>query len=153
MRGTHISMSLWIKDWPSQSRSWASSYGTSISGTTRTSWINSGAERAPNLHYTGPGAIKVVLLPITHTPPAGSAVGIEIPAKVADHLGLDHERSWVIVSECNVDTWPSPDLRPVPGSPNKFYYGFLPPKLFDAITARFREEYCARRVLQVPRTP
>ena len=49
----------------------------------------------------------VVLLPITHTPPAGDTVGIEVPARVSQALGLDDAPSWVIVSEHNVDEWPN----------------------------------------------
>ncbi|WP_375271702.1 MobA/MobL family protein [Gluconacetobacter dulcium] len=46
-----------------------------------------------------------MLLPITHTPPSGDTVGIEIPAKVKAAIGLDDVPSWVIVSEHNVDEW------------------------------------------------
>src|SRR6266851_828605 len=38
----------------------------------------------------------VVLLPITHTPPDGDTIGIELPAKVKQAIGLDDARSWVI---------------------------------------------------------
>jgi len=58
----------------------------------------------------------VVLLPITHTPPDGNAIGIEIPAKVKQAIGLDDARSWVIVSEHNIDEWPNAGLSPVPGA-------------------------------------
>jgi hypothetical protein len=43
----------------------------------------------------------VVLLPITHSLPIGDTVAIEIPAKVRRPMGLDDERSWVVVSEYN----------------------------------------------------
>ena len=43
----------------------------------------------------------VVLLPITHTPPSGDTVGIEIPAKVKQAIGLDDAPSWVIVSKAS----------------------------------------------------
>ena len=57
----------------------------------------------------------VVILPITHTPPDGNTIGIEIPAKVKQAIGLDDARSWVIVSEHNIDEWPNAGLSPVPG--------------------------------------
>lgn len=79
----------------------------------------------------------VVLLPITHSPPNGDTVGIEIPAKVKDALGLDHEPSWVIVSEHNIDEWPNAGLSPLPGKPDAFSYGFLPPGLFKRIKDAF----------------
>jgi hypothetical protein len=79
----------------------------------------------------------VVLLPITHTPPTGDTVGIEIPAKVKQAICLDDAPSWVIVSEHNVDEWPNAGLSPVPGKPGVFAYGFIPPGLFKRIKARF----------------
>jgi hypothetical protein len=79
----------------------------------------------------------VVLLPITHTAPAGDTVDMEIPQRVRQALGLDDAPSWVIVSEHNVDEWPSAGLSPLPGRPGAFAYGFLPPGLFAEIKARF----------------
>lgn len=79
----------------------------------------------------------VVLLPITHTPPAGDTVGIEIPPKVKQAIGLDDTPSWVIVSEHNIDEWPNGGLSPVPGKSGAFAYGFVPPGLFARIKAAF----------------
>ena len=81
----------------------------------------------------------VVLLPITHTPPVGDTVGIEVPARVAQDLDLDDTPSWVIVSEHNIDEWPNAGLSPLPGEPVTFSYGFIPPGLFAQIKARFLE--------------
>lgn len=81
----------------------------------------------------------VVLLPITHTRPDKDTVGIEIPGKVRQALGLDDERCWVIVSEYNVDEWPNGGLAPLPGRPGVFSYGFIPPRLFAQVKAKFLE--------------
>jgi hypothetical protein len=81
----------------------------------------------------------VVILPITHTPPAGDTVGIEIPTRVRRTIGLDDMPSWVIVSEHNVDEWPNGGLTPIPGRPGTFSYGFIPPGLFALIKAKFLE--------------
>ena len=81
----------------------------------------------------------VVILPITHTAPVGDAVGIEIPPRVRQAIGLDDAPSWVIVSEHNVDEWPNGGLAPVPGRPGKLDYGFIPPRLFAQIKAKFLE--------------
>lgn len=83
----------------------------------------------------------VVILPITHTRPDKDTVGIEIPAKVREALGLDDAPSWVIVSEHNVDEWPNGGLTPLPGRPAVFSYGFIPPRLFAQVKARFLELY------------
>jgi hypothetical protein len=93
----------------------------------------------------------VVLLPITHSPPIGGTVAIEIPAKVRQSIGLDDERSWVVVSEFNVDEWPSAGLSPLPGKPNIFAYGFIPPGLFAGIKQRFLELMHAKKSDEVRR--
>ncbi len=81
----------------------------------------------------------VVLLPITHMAPTGDTVGIEIPPKVWQALSFDEAPSWVIVSEHNVDAWPNAGLTPIPGRPGVFRFGFVPPRLFARITAKFLE--------------
>ncbi len=81
----------------------------------------------------------VVILPITHTPPDEDTIGVEIPAKVREAIGLDDARSWVIVSEHNIDEWPNAGLAPLPGRRGIFSYGFIPPSLFAQIKAKFLE--------------
>jgi hypothetical protein len=81
----------------------------------------------------------VVLLPITHAPPIGDTVAIEIPANVRRSIGLDDQPSWVVVTEYNVDEWPNAGLSPIPGRPDVFAYGFIPPGLFAAIKSRLLE--------------
>jgi hypothetical protein len=79
----------------------------------------------------------VVILPITHAAPVGDTVGVEIPLRVRQALGLDDAPSWVVVSEHNVDEWPNAGLVPIPGRPGIFSYGFIPPRLFAEIKAKF----------------
>jgi hypothetical protein len=81
----------------------------------------------------------VVILPITHAAPARDTVGVEIPSRVRQALGLDDAPCWVIVSEHNVDEWPNAGLVPLPGRPGVFSYGFVPPRLFAEIKAKFLE--------------
>lgn len=90
---------------------------------------------------TDPGTSPrfVVLLPITHTPPDKDTVGVEIPARVREALGLDDAPSWVIVSEHNVDEWPNGGVAPLPGRPGVFAYGLIPPGLFARVKERFLE--------------
>jgi hypothetical protein len=83
----------------------------------------------------------VVILAITHTQPDKDTVGVEIPAKVRERLGLDDVPSWVIVSEHNVDERPNAGLAPLPGRPGVFAYGFIPPSLFAQVKAKFLELY------------
>lgn len=78
----------------------------------------------------------VTVAPITHSPPADPSVAIEIPRRVKQFLGLDTERSWIILDEFNEFAWPGFDLRPVSGSADTCVYGDLPPKLFEQIATR-----------------
>ena len=93
----------------------------------------------------------VVVLPITHSRPRDGVKGIEIPARVCEHLGLDADRSWVIVSEFNVDDWPNAGLAPVPGRTKKFSYGFLPPGLFARVKVAFLDVHARGKSRQVRR--
>jgi len=74
------------------------------------------------------GGSVVAVLPVTHAPPKNPAHALEIPLAVKRHLGLDDARSWVMLHEGNRFLWPGFDLRPIPGSKNRYAYGFLPPR-------------------------
>jgi hypothetical protein len=81
----------------------------------------------------------VTVAPITHTLPANPAFAIEIPQKVKNHLGLDAERSWIILDDFNEFIWPGYDLRMVSGKAGAYDYGFLPPALFKQIISKIIE--------------
>ena len=81
-------------------------------------------------------ATIVVVLPITHTPPDDPAAAVEIPAGVKRLLGLDDERSWILVAEGNEFDWPGYDLRKI-GRSDRYDYGFLPPRSFNQVVAAF----------------
>ena len=78
---------------------------------------------------------RVVVLPITHSPPEYPGTAVEIPLAVKTHLGLDSERSWIVVTEGNEFIWPGYDLRKLPHS-DRYDYGFLPPRLRSCGAAR-----------------
>lgn len=79
----------------------------------------------------------VTVAPITHSSPADPDVAVEIPRKVKEFLGLDSERSWVILDDFNIFKWPGFDLRPLPRGNDCYSYGLLPPALFMQIKDRF----------------
>jgi hypothetical protein len=85
------------------------------------------------------GHKQVAVVPITHSPPHDPDVAVEIPPPVKEHLGLDAERSWVILDEVNVFTWPGFDLRPIKRDETRVDYGLLPPRFFDQLIAKFTE--------------
>jgi glyoxylase-like metal-dependent hydrolase (beta-lactamase superfamily II) len=99
------------------------------------------------------GDTRVLVLPITHSPPDHASLAVEIPAKVKARLGLDDTRSWVVLSEWNEFIWPGPDLRRLPAAPDSSVaYGMIPPGLFATIRERFLAIVNARNAHQVPRT-
>lgn len=77
----------------------------------------------------------VRVLPITHLAPGNPSEAVEIPHVVKKRLGLDDERSWIVLTESNRFIWPGPDIRPV-GTIDG-YYGPLPPSLFRQVRDRF----------------
>lgn len=99
------------------------------------------------------GETRVYVLPVTHSPPTTDLDAVELPAPVKRRLGLDGERSWVVLTEANVFTWPGPDLRPLPGKgPESATYGFLPPTLFKVVRDRFLDRARRRQAGLVGRT-
>ena len=81
---------------------------------------------------------RVVVLPITHSPPSTAHDALEIPAVVARNAGLDAARSWVLLSEFNEFVWPGFDLRHVPDrSPPTVAYGFITSGFFGTLRDRW----------------
>jgi hypothetical protein len=97
------------------------------------------------------GHKQVAVAPITHLPPHDPDVAVEIPARVKDHLGLDGERSWVILDEVNVFTWPGFDLRPTRRGETRVDYGLLPPRFFEQLIAKFSQLRSQGQVAASPR--
>jgi hypothetical protein len=98
------------------------------------------------------GDVRVLVLPVTHSPPNDIELAIEIPGKVKERLRLGPEQSWVILSEWNEFIWPGPDLRLVHGGDSPVSYGILPPSFFAKIRDRFVALAEAGRANRVVRT-
>lgn len=97
--------------------------------------------------------VQVLVVPITHSPPATLAEAIELPAAIKQHLGLDTERSWIVLNESNLFEWPGPDLRRVGDrDDSSLAYGFLPPRFFAELRRRFVALEIAARSRRVRRT-
>ena len=95
----------------------------------------------------------VRVLPITHAPPAHAADALEIPTLTKDRLGLDRERSWVVLTEANDFIWPGPDLRPIPGAdPSTVAYGFVPPGFMRVLRERLEQRRREKKLRAVNRT-
>jgi hypothetical protein len=95
----------------------------------------------------------VTVLPISHTPPSNPLLAVEIPAATKRRLGLDDDRSWVVLTEANRFVWPGPDLRPSqPGDAGSVAYGPLPYRLFEDIRLKFIAALKASAARTVQRT-
>ena len=99
------------------------------------------------------GEREVLVLPITHTPPANADDAVEIPPATKKRLGLDADRSWIVITEANEFVWPGPDLRPISGrDASTIAYGPLPPRLFAHVRDRFLERDRREKSAHVKRT-
>ena len=96
---------------------------------------------------------QVLVVPVTHSPPENSAAALELPPAIKKQLGLDKERSWVILSESNLFDWPGPDLRRIGDRDDSTVaYGFLPPRFFDELNRRFVALETAARSRRIKRS-
>jgi hypothetical protein len=96
---------------------------------------------------------QVLVVPVTHSPPDNLAEALELPASIKHHLGLDAERSWVVLGESNLFEWPGPDLRRVGDrDDSSIAYGFLPPRFFSELRRRFLALETAARSQRVLRS-
>lgn len=99
------------------------------------------------------GGKVVTVLPVTHSPPAHAAFAVEIPAATKRRLGMDDERSWVVLTEANRFVWPGPDLRPIgQNDMSSVAFGLLPASLMEEIRARFVALVLAQKAKVVPRS-
>jgi hypothetical protein len=102
---------------------------------------------------TEDGDTLVTVLPVTHTPPADPAHAVEIPHRTKARLGLDDERSWVVLTEANRFIWPGPDLHPFRSKDmGSVAYGLLPYTLMDEIRVKFIALLKTRRSGIIKRT-
>ena len=89
------------------------------------------------------GGLRVITAPIT-TRNYSPSHSIEIPLRVANHLGLD-DRSRIVWNDLNVFTWVGPDVRTGPdGNP---FVGTLPERLWRQVI----DNVVRARVLPTPR--
>ena len=97
------------------------------------------------------GETLVTVLPVTHRAPDDAAAAVEIPRAVKQWLGLDDDRSWVVVSEGDQFVWPGYDLRKRRNT-DLYEYGFLPPRFFQDVLAAFLAWHKTRKVKLTPRS-
>ena len=95
------------------------------------------------------GRTIVTVVPVSHSMPKRLEDAVEIPPATKRRLGLDEDRSWVVVSEVNRFVWPGPDLRPI--ARHRFDFGPLPPNLFRQVRNRIATVAAEQRLAVIPR--
>jgi hypothetical protein len=99
------------------------------------------------------GRTRVTVLPVTHSPPSDKSLSIEIPPATKRRLGLDDDRSWIVLTDANRFVWPGPDLRYIrPGDATSASYGLLPDGLYLEVRNKFVAAVRANRAKAVTRT-
>ena len=94
--------------------------------------------------------IRVTVCPVTHAPPKEPKFAVEIPRHTKMRLGMDDERSWIVVTELNRFIWPGPDVRPTPLG--RWAYGVLSPRLLKKVSSTLLLAYRSRRIALIHRT-
>jgi hypothetical protein len=94
--------------------------------------------------------LEIYICPVTHTPPEIPEKAMEIPRATKTRLGMDDERSWIIITEVNRFIWPGPDLRTVPSG--GYAYGLLPAAMTRDLIAQVRANANDKSLLVVGRT-
>ena len=98
------------------------------------------------------GGIRVVVAPVSHAPPpAPDHPSIELPQATKRRLGLDEQRSWIVLDDLNQFQWPGPDLRPIGSGRAGVAYGFIPGSLLAAVRDRIAGLARTGRVSLTPR--
>jgi hypothetical protein len=99
------------------------------------------------------GTTHVLVLAVTHTPPAAPGDAVPFPLDAKLRIGLDDAPSWIVTTEANAFVWPGPDVRPVPGrTPTTMIYGRIPNALLQRVARSYLINRQKQRSRLVPRT-
>lgn len=99
------------------------------------------------------GKTELLVLAVTHTPPAHTTDAVVFPQDIKRSLGLEDQPSWIVTTEANAFLWPGPDIRPVPGrAPTTMIYGRVPNSLLKQVARSYLANRDQQRSRLVPRT-
>ncbi len=99
------------------------------------------------------GSKDVMLCAITHATPVAGESAVKIPPNVAQHLGLDHEQSWIKTSEVNLLTWENGRIPAgiAPARKGEWVFGMIPQRLGRQAFEQVREKALARTLQRIRR--
>lgn len=102
---------------------------------------------------TSDETIDVLVLAVTHTPPANADDAVPFPLDAKRRIGLDDAPSWIVTTEANAFVWPGPDIRPVPDrTPATFVYGRVPDGLLKQVARSYLVNRDKQRSRLIKRT-
>jgi hypothetical protein len=100
----------------------------------------------------GKGATLVRVLPITHTAPDDPESALEIPQATKRRLGLDMDRSWIVLDDANDFVWPGPDMSPLRKADlSTVALGMLPPNFIPIVRDKFKARFLLAKTKTVRR--
>ncbi|MEA3045294.1 MAG: hypothetical protein QOH47_3132 [Sphingomonadales bacterium] len=94
---------------------------------------------------------QLLVAPVTHAEPERGSDAIEIPLNVKRQLGLDQDRSWIVLTELNRFIWPGPDVRMAPGQESPFHDA-IPDWLFFQVKDGIQRHFGAGALAITKRT-
>ena len=99
------------------------------------------------------GSCKVLLCPITHAPIAEDETGIQLPLRVARHLGLDEEPQFIKTHQLNQVLWSAQSLPygVVPNKNGEWTCGEIPRALGQAVFDQILENVRTKKLRKVDR--
>jgi hypothetical protein len=119
---------------------------------TGASIVDEGSRRAVVDFIAAEG--DVVIIPIQTDPPASDQLGVKLDLKTKAYVGLpDAKVSWAIISEVNIDTWPSAGIADVPETGEWAYEKPLPGPVLALIAKSFLRLRELKRVRALARAP
>lgn len=91
---------------------------------------------ADDLRAPEPSVLRVTYLPISYVAPRPDEGAMTIPRELALHLRLGPDLSFLYTSYAVEDDWPF-DLAHLPGSADRYHYGFVPDRFFSSVALSF----------------
>jgi hypothetical protein len=112
------------------------------------------ASRRTTANYVA-GKNDIAIICIQTDPPSKDQLGVKLDLATKRYIGLptDNE-SWAIVSEINIDTWPSSGMSTIPGRPDQFVYPRpMPGPMMAQLAKRFLQLRDLKKIWALKRHP
>ena len=115
--------------------------------------IDEASKRTTANYVAGKNDIAIIC--IQTDPPAKDQLGVKLDSATKQYIGLPADsESWAIVSEINIDTWPSSGMSHIPGRKNQFVYPRpMPGPMMAQLAKRFLQLRELKKIWALKRHP